>query len=166
MELFALILKATAFLLVLIAAFEDIRHMRIRNDLCIAVAALFIPYAFSLPMPEVLQHLACGAILFAATAALFFFRAIGGGDAKMLAALGLWLTFTTLPLFLVAMSVAGGGLALVAILLRKSGALTKIALRAPRFIGPEEGWLASLARGETVVPYGVAIAIATAITFF
>ncbi len=165
MLVFALVLQATAFLLVAIAAFEDVRHMRIRNDLSVGVAILFIPYAFTLGAHDALVHIGCAAIVLAITATLFFTKMFGGGDAKMLAALALWLDFGSLPLFAVTMAMAGGALALTALLFKQSQILSRVAPRFPAFIGPHDGWLASLARGEAVVPYGVAIAVATAVTF-
>lgn len=166
MEIFGTILKATALLLALIAAVEDVRHLRIRNDLCIAVAALFIPYAFTLSLHDFTMHLISGAIVFTVTAAMFFARLFGGGDAKLLSALAVWFAPAQLMAFLLLMGLAGGVLGLIAIGMKRSNALERLAPRFPKIISPEDGWLASLHRGQTVVPYGVAIAFAAALTLF
>ena len=166
MEIFGTIIKATALLLVLIAAFEDFRHLRIRNDICIAVAALFIPFAFTLSLHDVGMHVISAAIIFAVTATMFFMRLFGGGDAKLLAALALWFLPSGLPAFLMVMALTGGVIGVIALVLKKSGVLLKLSPRFPKLIQPEDGWFAALARGETVVPYGLAIAFAAAVTFF
>jgi prepilin peptidase CpaA len=159
MDIFALTLKCFVLLLVLFAAYEDFRHLKIRNEICIAIAALFIPFAFSLTGHELLLHGIAGLIIFVVTAGMFFARLFGGGDAKLLAALALWYPLSGLPAFLMTMALAGGVVAIIAIILKK----TKI---PERMRGPEDGWLAALARGETIVPYGIAIAFAAALTFF
>ncbi len=166
MDVFALVIKATAFVLIAIAALEDVRAMRIRNDLCIGVAVLFIPYAYTLGVHGALAHLACAALVFGVTAGLFFWGKFGGGDAKMLAAIALWLDFSTLPLLLIVMAIAGGALAASALFLMRSGVAARIVTRFPVLASPEHGWLPSLARGQAVVPYGVALSVAAAVTFF
>lgn len=165
-EIFVLVLKATSLLLLLIAAFEDIRHMRIRNDICIAVAVLCIPALFVMGWDAAKYHLISAAIVFVVTAAMFFLRMFGGGDAKVLAALALWFTPSELPAFLMIMAIAGGVLGIIAILMKKTNLLSKLETSTPKLFGPADGWLATLSRGETVVPYGVAIAFAAALTFF
>lgn len=166
MEIFILSLKVFALVLLLIAAFEDIRHLRIRNEYCAAVGVLFLPILFTSDWDVAKLHLISAAIVFVVTGLLFFFRMFGGGDAKVLAALALWFTPMQLPGFLMIMTLAGGVLAVVAIVLKKSRVLPKLETTAPRIFGPSDGWLASLSRGETVVPYGVAITFAAALTFF
>lgn len=166
MEIFILTLKVFALAILLVAAFEDIRHLRIRNEFCAAVAVLFLPILFTSGWDVAKLHLVSAVIVFVVTALFFFFRMFGGGDAKVLAALALWFTPAQLPGFLIVMTLAGGVLALLAILLKKSGVLPKLESSAPKFFGPADGWLASLSRGETVVPYGVAITFAAALTFF
>ena len=69
---------------------------------------------------------------------------MGGGDVKLAAALALWFPpFTTLK-FLVIMSIAGGLLTVVVLLLHK-------------FRGKRQSRATS--RRQTEVPYGVAIAV-------
>ncbi len=155
------VLHATVMALVLVAAWEDVRHMRIRNDIAIAVAVMFVPMLFLLPGKVAGAHVMVGAVFLCAGAAMFFARMIGGGDAKLIAALGLWPDLLDVPAFLLVMTMAGGVLALAAIGLKRAPFLPKLAEKSPA-----DGWFAALARGETVVPYGVAIALATAVTLF
>lgn len=166
MSALVLILHIAVSLLMVFAAWEDVRTLRIRNSLALAVAVLFVPMAFILPLNETLAHLACGGIIFLIGIFLFFAGLFGGGDTKLLGAAALWPSLYELPAFLLIMTVAGGVLALAALALKKSGILPKLPASHPAVFGGEKGWLASLARGETVVPYGVAIAIATILTLF
>jgi prepilin peptidase CpaA len=86
--------------------------------------------------------LAVGAGLFLIGAALFAVGAIGGGDVKLVAAVGAWVGLHGLPSFLVVMALLGGALALLQL--------------AGGRLGGAGGWLAP----ERGVPYGVAIALA------
>ena len=69
-----------------------------------------------------------GAAVLALTFALFGFGWIGGGDAKLAAATALWLGFDTLMEYFLVASIAGGGLTLAILALRKLP-LPAIALR-------------------------------------
>lgn len=161
-----LVLHCAVFSAVLLAAYEDVRFMRIRNAIPLAVAALFLPMLALAPLNEIIAHLVAGGVIFAICAGLFFAGLFGGGDAKLLGAVALWPSLHELPAFLMIMTISGGVLALIALALKKSPFLDGLKTRHPTVFGPENGWLASLSRGETVVPYGVAIAIATSITVF
>lgn len=100
--------------LMIVAGFGDALTLRIPNWLTALIALLFIPMALLTGMPLHLfgLHLAVGVALFFAGFALFSFGVFGGGDAKLLAAAGLWFgTGQTMP-FLVFTIMAGGILAL------------------------------------------------------
>ena len=91
-------------ILMITAAISDLASFRIPNWLTLATAALFFPMAWltGMPLAEFGWHLLAGLILFAAGFLLFSFGLFGGGDAKLMAAAGLWFgTSQTLP-FLVA----------------------------------------------------------------
>lgn len=165
-EMLILALHCAVFAAVVLAAYEDVRFMRIRNNIALAVVALFLPMLVLLPLNEVIAHLVTGGVIFAICAALFFAGLFGGGDAKLLGAVALWPTLHEVPAFLMIMTITGGVLAILAIVLKKSKFLDELKVKNPKLFGPEEGWLASLSRGETVVPYGVAIAVATVVTVF
>lgn len=165
-EMLILVLHCAVFSAVLLAAFEDVRFMRIRNTIALAVAALFLPMLVLVPLNEIIAHLVVAGVIFAICAALFFAGLFGGGDAKLLGAIALWPTLHELPAFLMIMTITGGALGLIALVLKRTTFLEALKTKHPVVFGPENGWFASLARGETVVPYGVAIAVATAITIF
>ena len=102
-------------ILLIIAATGDVLSLRIPNWLTVLTAVLFFPMAVftGMPLAEFGSHVLAGVILFAVGFAFFQFGLFGGGDAKLMAAAGLWFgTSQTLP-FLTATAIAGGFLALV-----------------------------------------------------
>ena len=153
-EILLLLLRSVTLLVVLYAAVSDVRALRIPNWTVLTVLALF---AVSVPFTveaALVSALIGGAVLFVITLLLFFLRVFGGGDAKMIAALGLWLGVSGLATFLLVMSLVGAFLAMLAVVLQKSGYAQKLVNKWKL----EKGWLVALGRGESVVPYGVAIA--------
>lgn len=144
--LFALTLSA--FLLA--AAANDIVRYEIPNGLCLALAGAFAPlaYAAGLSPPEVGVHYAVGFALLILGFGLFQLGAFGGGDAKLIAAAGVWFGLPGLSPFLLALAIAGGVLAAAALIARR--AASPAPHRPPvvnRFLEPTRG-----------VPYAVAIA--------
>ncbi len=106
---------STLPILLIIAAAGDVVSLRIPNWLTIATAVLFLPMAFltGMPLSEFATHMLAGGILFVAGFIFFQFGLFGGGDAKLMAAAGLWFgTSQTLP-FLFVTALAGGALAFV-----------------------------------------------------
>ncbi len=100
--------------LMLVAGAGDAISMRIPNWLTLLIAAAFFPMALltGMPMAELGIHMAAALGLFVAGFVLFSFGLFGGGDAKLLAAAGLWLGWPTLIPFLMMTALAGGLLAL------------------------------------------------------
>ena len=137
--------------LVVWAALKDATSLTIPNRLTLALAAAFVPAALAAGLPWEGWALAlgtCGALLIVGMV-LFALRVMGGGDAKLFAACGLWLGLSASAPFLLWTGVAGGVLA-TALLIGRN-----LAQYAPGF-GPR--WVQRLlTRGEGV-PYGVAIA--------
>ena len=81
---------ATAAMLPLmgLTAWFDLRHLRIPNGLALAVLAVFLVTGlWGLPLETYLWRLGAGAVVLAAGFALFAAGLVGGGDAKMAAAL-------------------------------------------------------------------------------
>ena len=102
-------------MLLIIAAVSDVMSLRIPNWLTVLTALLFFPMAFltGMPLAEFGMHILAGVILFFVGFGFFQFGLFGGGDAKLMAAAGLWFgTSQTLP-FLFATALAGGILATV-----------------------------------------------------
>ncbi|MDE8650510.1 A24 family peptidase [Novosphingobium album (ex Liu et al. 2023)] len=107
-------------LLCLLAAYGDMRARRIANRLCLAIAALAVPYWFALAGGEglltLLRHAAWALLLAVPLCALFAARLLGGGDVKLLLALALWIVPHDWPLLIVATVLLGGLVALGAAL--------------------------------------------------
>ncbi len=95
--------------LMIIAAASDVTSYRIPNWLTGLTAALFFPAAWlsSMPLGEFGYHVMAGAVLFAVGYALFAFGLFGGGDAKLMAAAGLWFGSSQSMSFLVLTVFAG-----------------------------------------------------------
>jgi prepilin peptidase CpaA len=99
--------------LMIVAAMTDVTSFRIPNWLTATIAILFVPMAFATGMPiaDFGWHLAGGLILFVIGYLMFAVGIFGGGDAKLMAAAGLWFgTDLTVP-FLLMTAIAGGALA-------------------------------------------------------
>ncbi|MBO9499345.1 MAG: prepilin peptidase [Novosphingobium sp.] len=123
----------------LFAAFTDIRSRQIANWLnaAIALCAPLFWWASGIALwPDVGIQLGVAAATFAVLAVLFAFRAMGGGDVKLLTALALWIPPAQFLSLLIVMALVGGVLTLV--------------------IG---SWhIARHRRDRLAIPYGVAIA--------
>lgn len=108
-------LSITIFpLLMIIAGAGDALSMRIPNWLTLLIAILFLPMALLTGMAwsDIGIHLLTGFAMFFVGFAVFALGLFGGGDAKLLAAAGLWMGWPDLMPFLVMTAFAGGVLAL------------------------------------------------------
>lgn len=101
-------------ILMIVAGVGDALALRIPNKLVLIIAALFVPMAFltRMPLSEIGIHIAIGFALLVVGIALHAFKLVGGGDAKLLAAAGLWFGSSDLLPFIVCTVLAGGVLAL------------------------------------------------------
>ncbi len=132
------------------AAASDLLTMRIANSVSLGLLGAFLVIALIAGMPaqEMLLHLAIGAALLVVGMLLFSLNLVGGGDAKLLAAAGLWIGYDQLVPFLLYVSIFGGALALLLLAYR----------RFPATALPLPKWAVRLhAEGEGM-PYGIAIA--------
>jgi prepilin peptidase CpaA len=144
-------------------AYGDVRTRRIPNALCIAIAMLGLIRITLVHDPVAASHtLAAGAVVFVTGFLVFWRGAIGGGDAKLLAAMALLIGYHELVSFLFLMSLCGGALAL-AILARDH--LRPRLLRHSRMasVPPPDISGCRVASIRSTVPYGVAIAASGAI---
>ena len=129
----------------LTAAFTDLRRRQIDNWLnaAIAVVAPAFWWASGLDLwPGVAWQVGISAVAFLICAVLFALRMMGGGDVKLLAALGLWIRPEHFAWLVVWMSIIGAVLTIVF-------AAWHIARRQP---------------GRAAIPYGVAICAAGLLT--
>lgn len=140
------VLPALLGLLLLTAAWGDIRSRTIPNWLNAAIALLALPWWWATdltPWPGIPIQIGIAAIVFLLFALFFALGAMGGGDVKMLTALAFWLPPIPLMNLLTVMAVAGGVLTL--------GMLVAHRIRH--------------SPGKPEIPYGVAIAFAGLLIF-
>ncbi len=135
------------------AAFSDMFTMTIPNRLSLLLIAGFIAMALLTKMPLIHfgQHLAAGALTLCITFGLFAAGWIGGGDAKLAAATGLWCGLSMLMEYAVLASAMGGVLTLALLFMRKS---------VPEVFTARVHWLSRLHQSDCGVPYGMALAAA------
>jgi prepilin peptidase CpaA len=126
------------------AAVEDALRLRISNITCLAVLLTGVAAMALRGFPaELWQNAVVFAVFLALGTAAFAARAMGGGDIKLLAAIGIWMSFWGAAWLLAAVFIAGGVLAVIFILTRV------LRSRATR----------------TRIPYGLAIVAGAALVF-
>jgi prepilin peptidase CpaA len=133
------LLCAALALLLVYAAAVDVRSFTISNRLNLAIAAMAPLYWWAAALPlwsGVAMQVAMAAGVFALLAAAFYAGMMGGGDVKLAAALALWFSPASTVEFLVLMSIAGGVLTLLLLVVHR--------IRQKS--------------GRPQIPYGVAIA--------
>ena len=146
----------TEFLLVVlaiilvVAAVIDVRTFTISNPLNATVALLAPLYWWSVSLPfwpDAAIQIGIAVAVFAALAMTFYIGMMGGGDVKLAGALALWFSPGETVRFLVIMSLAGGLLTVVVLILHRLKATPTALPDSEKIIQKPE------------VPYGVAIAI-------
>jgi prepilin peptidase CpaA len=140
------------------AASSDLFTMTISNRVSLALVAGFIFLAVSSAMPAAAigAHIGAGLLVLAVTFVLFAQGWIGGGDAKLAAAIALWLGFDLLLTFLIYASLIGGLLTFVVLRFRH--------LPLPDALARQE-WARRLHRMDAGVPYGIALAAAALVVY-
>lgn len=143
----ALSAVGAAGLALLISCLCDLRRFEIPDSLSIVIILTACTFGFATPGFDWLWHLAGLGVMFAVGLGLFAAGWMGGGDIKLLVATALWTGLQGLPSFLVGVSLAGGGLALV--LLTSRAALKAAGVSFERMPGP--------LRPGAPMPYAIAI---------
>lgn len=120
--------------------------------LCVFVVYMMVSFAAGAPVPlrSLAMHAGAATLALGAGVALFAKGWIGGGDAKLFAAVCLWLGFGAMAEYTMAASLAGGALTVLLLLFRRLPVAAFV--RVP--------WVLRLADPEAGVPYGVALAVA------
>jgi len=145
-----LVLVALPLLLATAGAY-DLASFTIPNFLQVALLAAFAVFALALHLGASVIgfHLLAGLIGLALGFALFAFGYIGGGDAKLFAAVLLWLGLKDLMPYTLVATVLGGVLSLSLIMLRR--------LPLPAMLAGQ-AWIIRLHDSKSGIPYGVALA--------
>ena len=136
---FTEILAGLLAIALIYAAVVDIRTFTISNRLNLAIALLAPVYWLSVGLqlwPDAAIQVAVAAGVFVLLAGAFYAGMMGGGDVKLAAALALWFSPVMTVNFLIWMSIGGGVLTAVVLVLHRTRKKT----------------------GKPEVPYGVAIA--------
>jgi len=139
--------------LIAFAASSDLLTMTISNRISMALAGGFLLLALlgGMPFTAIGLHLLAALLVLAIGFGCFAMGWIGGGDAKLAAAIALWFGFDYLLEFLVYASLFGGVLTILLIqfrLLPLPGVLAR------------QAWILRLHEKGGGVPYGVALAAA------
>jgi len=134
------------------AAIRDVASYEIPNWLSVALVADFVILALALSFDwrVIGLHLGAGLVVLVVGALLFAAGLLGGGDGKLMAAAAVWVGWAQLFRFIMVVAVAGGGLALLVLAIRRFG-----------FLGGLAGWrwFERLRTPDHGIPYGVAIGI-------
>lgn len=143
--------------LVLVGGFHDLLTYRIPNILSGLLILGFVLFAFSSGMgwEQIIIHCAWGLGALVLTFLMFNLRLMGGGDAKLISVIALWIGHSMdMLLYLVAMSLWGAVLCIGLLYFRKIPVLPEPLLNW--------NWLTSLhgigQKHSRNVPYAVAIA--------
>jgi prepilin peptidase CpaA len=142
--------------LMVFTAFSDMFTMKIPNFVSVALIIGFFALALYLQIPayDILLHVSCALVVLVITLALFYYRIIGAGDAKLATATALWLGWEYLIAYLYFTSFAGAGLCVL------------VLLSHWKETPPEGSRFKFLARLKAHnVPYGVALAIGALLTY-
>ena len=142
------------FITLVAAALQDIAQLRISNVFPAIVVLLYIASGIVTGHWHWQQSLILLAIFFVVGLLLFHFNLFGGGDVKLLCALALWCSFSSVGNLLLSIVVFGGIVALLFMMARR---LLPVAL-VKRL-----GWPGLVRLGP--IPYGVAIAAGTIFSF-
>jgi prepilin peptidase CpaA len=98
---------------------------------------------------SIANHLAAGVLMLVVGVLLFMPGWFGGGDAKLMAAIGLWIGADNLLAYTLYVALAGGLIAVVFFSVR--------AVPLPRWL-LGEAWALRLHRHDSGIPYGLALA--------
>jgi prepilin peptidase CpaA len=140
------------------AASSDFFTMTIANRVSLILVGGFAVLALLTGMSgaDMLSHAGAAAMVLAVVFVFFACGWIGGGDAKLAAATALWLGFAHLADYLVYASLLGGALTVLIIQFRT--------VPLPQVLAGRE-WAERLHRGDSGVPYGIALAVAALLVY-
>lgn len=137
-----------AILLLVAAALWDAVTMTIPNYLVLAVLALYVvSLSVNFILSDILFDLLAAVIIFVACFVLFALGWLGGGDAKLAPGAVLWVGYDGFLEFVVAMTLIGGVLSIVLLVLR--GGL--------RVASASQDRLPLVLQWASPIPYGIAI---------
>jgi prepilin peptidase CpaA len=133
------------------AAAMDLLTMRIPNRISLVMVLAFFPLALlgGMNASDMMGHVGTGLLMLLVGVLLFIPGWFGGGDAKLMAAIGLWIGPENLLLYIFCVAMAGGMIA-AAFCSARSVPLPRVLLG--------EAWALRLHRHDSGIPYGLALA--------
>ena len=133
------------------AAGSDLLRLRIPNPVVLGIATLYPLHVLSAPTAiDWPGALAVAGLVFATGFALFASRILGGGDAKLLAAVALWAGPSQIVILLLSTAIIGGLLAVFA--------TTPLRVMLPYVVAAARLDADAGQLDKMQIPYGVAIA--------
>ena len=158
MDIVAVALLSAMPALVIAAGLSDLLTMRIPNLIPGALIVAFFPAALAVGLPLDLAglHGVVAIVALVVGMGLFALRILGGGDAKLMAAVCLWLGPSASFEFILWTAVFGGLLSLALIVARRDV--------APHIVGGPV-WVHTLLEAKGDIPYGIAIAVGALMAF-
>ncbi len=134
-----------------LAALYDLTSYTIPNYVSVLLLAgfLLLGALYGMSFGTFASHLSAGIALLAVGWIMFACGIVGGGDAKLMAAIGLWTGWPMMAAYVFAFSLAGGVLVLLLLLFRWAPV-------PDRFL--RIAWVAGLHDKNNGVPYGLALA--------
>lgn len=137
------------------ALWSDTRTYTIPNRISLCLIGLYPAWVLAAwPQVDPLGGLMVGGIFLAVGFLLFAMNIVGGGDAKLMAAIGLWTGPTLALQFALLTAIVGGGLALTIF----------VYACARDQVWRHASWAAVREVGAEPVPYGIAIALGAVVT--
>jgi prepilin peptidase CpaA len=131
------------------ASVTDVMARKIRNVTVLTILGLFAPWAILSAVSLIVSDVEAGGIALLVGIGLYAARLVGAGDAKLFAAVSLFVGMAGLPALAIYTALVGGLIAGIGLAARPRRALAMVSMRGKGDFG----------RG---VPYGVAIALAGA----
>lgn len=144
------LLKSCVIGLLCWALWSDTKTYTIPNRISLGLLALYPAWILATwPQTNILGGLLAGGTLLVVGFVLFATRVLGGGDAKLMAAVGLWVGPQFVLPFVTLTTIVGGGLALTVFLY--------VCVRDEAW--KQVSWASVKVIGAQPVPYGIAIAL-------
>lgn len=136
----------------------DLLTLKIPNRISGIMVLAFFPLALlvGLSATDILHHVAAGLAFLALGVLLFIPGWFGGGDAKLMAAIALWIGPDNLFPYIFYVALAGGMIATLFSSLRS--------VPLPRML-LGEAWALRLHRVDSGIPYGIALAAGALLVF-
>jgi prepilin peptidase CpaA len=157
--------------LLVVAAIFDIKSRIIPNWISLSIFGLYLIFlaiqwglGINPPLVDPLTSFATGLGTLAVFTGFFYFRFIGGGDVKLIAAVAFWVGLKGIAPFIMIMAITGGVIAVFYIFKRDVGPEIEIDQEGKFSIEEEKKKKKEVKVGEinnksAKIPYGIAISV-------